>query len=256
MRLRAVLTDLDGTVLEADGSLLPEAAAAYRRLVATGVPVCPVTSKTADEVGRLLETLGVAVPAGCENGGVVRRRDGVVELHPGATPFHRLRAIATDLRRATGAPLTSLDELSDRDLTDLTGLEGRALERARSRVATLPLLVEPQWDERLRAALPSALPLRLERGNRFLHLQGRHGKEDAVPRLLELLAPGTGKLVASGDAPNDLRLLQLAEVRVVVPGADGPNADLVAALPGAIVARWPHGRGWAAALLDLLAGRM
>ena len=39
MRIAAVVTDLDGTLLEPDGSLGPEAHAALVRFAACGVPV-------------------------------------------------------------------------------------------------------------------------------------------------------------------------------------------------------------------------
>ena len=46
MKVRAIFTDLDGTLLEPDGSLRAEAFAEIQRLNAGGIPVCLVTSKT------------------------------------------------------------------------------------------------------------------------------------------------------------------------------------------------------------------
>lgn len=255
MRLRAVLTDLDGTLLEPDGSVLPEALAALRRLATAGVPVCPVTSKTAAEVEYLARTLGISSPAGVENGAAIRRPDGGVQLSAAAVPVERLAAVLDHLRAATGAPARGLSELTDEEVRGLTGLPPAEVPLARRRLASVPLVVDREWDARLRAALPLEPPLLLLRGNRFLHLQGRHEKSSVVPELLDAVGRGTGVTVGCGDAPNDEALLGTVDIAVIVPGAGGPNDELRRAHPDAIVAPAPHGRGWAASLLALLDAR-
>ncbi|MBP7797492.1 MAG: HAD-IIB family hydrolase [Thermoanaerobaculaceae bacterium] len=250
MRVRAILTDLDGTLLEPDGRLDVEARVALDTLAAAGVSVVPVTSKTAAEVGWLLAQLGLFGPAGFENGAGVLGRDGLARLSHAAVPIAVLRRVADQLRAATGAPVRTFEELGDTELTAITGLAGPKLGRARCRQATLPLAVDSRWDEALRAAAPPEVAL--VRGNRFLHLQGRHAKADVVPALLAAV-PGAGTVVACGDAPNDVELLSTADVAVIIPSAHGVHAGLGAALPGARVAPAPHGRGWALAVLALLA---
>jgi mannosyl-3-phosphoglycerate phosphatase len=250
MKLRAVLTDLDGTLLEPDGSLCEEGAEALRLLGERGVAVLPVTSKTAAEVVVLLERFGLGGPAGFENGaGVIDRHGGIVTNEQAVT-VQRLRVIAERLRRSTGAPLRTLEELSECDLAGMTGMAGDDLARARQRQATLPLVVDRAWDVRLRAAAPAEV--RLVRGNRFLHLQGQHGKADVVARLLEE-TDGEGLVVGFGDAPNDLDLLRAADVAVIVPSEAGAHQALREALPDALIAPAPHGRGWARTVRQLLA---
>jgi len=249
VKLRAVLTDLDGTLLEPDGTLHPEAAAMVQTLTDRSIPVLLVTSKTAAEVAWWLGELGLVGPGGFENGaGLVDPARGA-RLAPHAVPLASLRVVAEELRRATGAPVRSMEELADAELSALTGLTGEALGRARERVATLPLTVEERWDEALRRAAPAQV--RLERGNRFLHLQGQHCKADLVPDLLAAAA-GEGVVVACGDAPNDRELLRAGQLAIVVPSRQGPHPALLAALPDARVAPAPHGRGWAAALAAVL----
>jgi mannosyl-3-phosphoglycerate phosphatase family protein len=250
MTLRAVLTDLDGTLLEPDGSLCPEGAEALRALRARGVAVLPVTSKTAAEVRQLLDRFDLPGPGGFENGAGVVDRRGVATLTEAAVPVEELRLAADGLRRATTAPLRTLDELRDRDLTALVGLVGDDVVRMRQRQATLPLLVDERWDEALRGAAPSHL--QLVRGNRFLHLQGRHAKADVAAQLLATV-PGGGLVVALGDAPNDLELLRCGDLAVIVPSAAGVNQTLRAALPEAVIAPAPHGRGWAGVIQQALA---
>lgn len=252
MRIGAVLTDLDGTLLEPDASVSREAVAALAALAAAAVPVCPVTSKTPTELGPIMTLLRLRTPAGFENGAGVLHADGRTELTPNAVPLADLVATFLALRRATGAPARSILDLADEELAELTGLTGPALAGARRRSATLPLVVPSSWDEELREALPKLPRMRLVRGNRFLHLQGDHAKDAAVPRLLELVEAGSGLVVACGDAPNDAEMLAGADIAVIIPGARGPNAELLRRIPDARVAPRPHGRGWAEIMTALL----
>ena len=251
MRIAVVLTDLDGTLLEPDGSATPEALGALAWLAAGGVPVHAVTSKTAAELELLARELGLRAAAGFENGAGVVAAGGEVELQPAAVALATLVTVAQEIRRATGAPLLTLLELDDAELGARTGLSGPALAAVRRREATLPLVVAPQWDDALRAALPAAPALRLVRGNRFLHLQGNHDKADLVGRLLAAVDRGAGAVVALGDAPNDAGLLAAADVAVIVPSSEGPHPELRRRFPAALVAPLPHGRGWARAVRAL-----
>ena len=252
MKIRAILTDLDGTLLEPDGTTRPEARAALAVAARAGIPVCPVSSKTVPELLALRCDPGLTDPGGFENGAGILDQDGVWRLGPRAVPYRDLGALLEDMRRRTGAPVRALHELGDRELAELTGLPVHALAAVRDRQATLPLLVDPAWDVRLAEALPEHPGTRLVRGNRFLHLQGRHDKQDVVAMLLEGIGMRSGRVVALGDAPNDAGLLAAADVAVIVPGERGPNPVLVERLPGARVAPHPHGLGWAAVVLELV----
>ncbi len=245
-----MLTDLDGTLLEPDASITPEARAALRALAAAAVPVCPATSKTAAELTAIMTRLGLSAPAVFENGAGVLHPDGSSDLVPAAVGVPELMAALDSARRHTGAPARSIHDIGDDELSALTGLIGDAVAATRRRRATLPLVVDREWDEPLREALPPHL--RLIRGNRFLHLQGAHSKGNAFASLVAA-APGRGAVVACGDAPNDADLLAGADVAVIVPGGAGPSVELVRRFPRARVAPYPHGRGWAAVMTELLA---
>jgi len=169
-------------------------------------------------------------------------------------PASVLRDIAEGLRRKTGAPLRTLWELADHELGALTGLPASNFPAVRERLATAPLLVEEKWDPVLTEALPPERGLTLIRGNRFLHLQGSHDKGTAVSRLLAVVARPSGSIVACGDSPNDIPMLEAAEVRVIIPSAGGPHPSLIQRFPAATVAPYPHGKGWAGAIDLLLNG--
>lgn len=248
-----VLTDLDGTLLEPDGQLLPEVQEFLVVLRRAGVVVCPVTSKTPAELARLMDHLGIRWPAGFENGAGILLESGELELQPTAVPVATLLEVLAFLRQSTGLSIRSVFDMEDRELASITGLPVEALPAARQRVATLPLVVEPHWDALLQAVLPKSPRLRLLRGNRFLHLQGGHGKDQVVPRLLELLGHPLQPVVACGDSPNDEGLLAKATVKVIVPSPKGPHPVLCQRFPSALIPSQPHGRGWVQALQQVLA---
>ncbi|MFN3412957.1 MAG: hypothetical protein ACK42L_02725, partial [Thermoanaerobaculum sp.] len=173
---------------------------------------------------------------------------GELQLQPNAVPLPALLDILTLLRQSTGLWVRSLFDLEDQELATITGLPVEELPATRQRLASLPLVVEPSWEAVLQAALPTHPRLRLLRGNRFLHLQGPHGKAHVVPQLLKLTGRPCGPVVACGDAPNDEELLAAATVQVIVPGNRGPHPWLSQRFPQALIPTQPHGRGWVQAL--------
>lgn len=252
MKVRAIFTDLDGTLLEPDGSVRAEAMAEIRRLTARGIPVCLVTSKTAAEILKLQARLRLATPAGFENGAGIVLPKGSMVFDPGAIEVSELRRAAARIRNRSGAPLRTLDDLDDDELRSLTGLPTTALGDVRARHATLPLVVAPEWDRLLRAALPARPRMRLQRGNRFLHLQGNHDKTSVMKLLLSRLPHRDGVIVSCGDSPNDLEMLAGTEIAVIVPSVAGPSPELMLRIPHASVAPHPHGRGWAIAVREIV----
>lgn len=252
MKIRAILTDLDGTLLEPDASVHRDVLEVLSWLGVLAIPVCPVTSKTPAELDLVFRDLSLSGPAGFENGAGLVLSSGRVTMSATAVPVEELRRVLVTLRARTEVPIRSFKDLSDRQLGAITGLSGEALAVARQRVATMPLVVDPAHDEALRGALPDDPPVRLIRGNRFLHLQGRHDKADVVPSLLDALVPSGGVVVACGDAPNDIGLLAAADVQIIVPSAKGPHPALVERFPGALVTPLPNGQGWAAVIASLL----
>jgi mannosyl-3-phosphoglycerate phosphatase len=145
--------------------------------------------------------------------------------------------------------------LSAPELAQLTGLETSAAERALRREYDEPFLLDAGSDEALTRAA-AARGLKVTRGGRFHHLLGPVDKGRALDRLLALYAAEGRRfaLVALGDSPNDLSMLQRADRPILVPRAAGPDAKLAAGLPRAEVAGAPGPAGWNEAVLTVLRG--
>ena len=247
-----IFTDLDGTLLEEDGSLSPEARAAVGALWARGIPVVPLTSKTRLELERWIAVLDAGGAGAFENGAGILR-EGRTEVLPGARPTRDLRAALDDLRRQTRLPLVTFEEIPDAELTRLTGLPPTEAALAREREFDLPFLAPAEASAALSfASLPPGI--RLTRGGRFWHLSGLHDKGDALRLLAARL--GGGPTIGLGDAPNDAAFLRIVDLPVLVPKKAGLDAGLRAALPNAAVAPAPGGAGWSAAVQALAAVEM
>lgn len=251
MRLGAVLTDLDGTLLEHGGVLGPEAREAIGELRRRGIPVVPLTSKTEVELGELLAQLDSGGLGGFENGaGVVG--PGGVEVSRRALPVELLGRHLAALSRLSGVLLRSLPELTVAEIVRITGLAEAQVPSMLARRFGLPFLAPEGAGEALVAAAARMTGVRLTRGGLFWHLSGPHGKEDALELLL-----GAGlvsrPVAGLGDAPNDAGFLARCDVAVLVPGVSGAvDAVLAAAVPGGREAPFPAGRGWAAAVREIL----
>jgi mannosyl-3-phosphoglycerate phosphatase len=143
-------------------------------------------------------------------------------------------------------------------VTALTGLSGEAADLARRREWSTPFLLEDPdrpaaWAELEAAA--AARGLKLLRGNRLAHLiDAATDKGLALAALRRRCGGDDTRVLALGDSPNDLALLEAADVAVVVPGPAGPHPEFRAALASGRyrLAPAPHAPGWAAAVAELL----
>jgi hydroxymethylpyrimidine pyrophosphatase-like HAD family hydrolase len=74
--VRAVVTDLDGTIVRADGSISPATAAAARALHVAGIPLIAATARTPSGIGVLGPMLDQLTAAVCCNGAIGLGRGG------------------------------------------------------------------------------------------------------------------------------------------------------------------------------------
>jgi mannosyl-3-phosphoglycerate phosphatase len=279
-----LFSDLDGTLLDHASYDYAPALPALDRLARAGVPVVLASSKTLAEMARYQTVLGLSAPLIVETGAAVclppsaqglaptgrtasgagglagqwRPTGGYRVLRLGPS-YARIRAHLEALRRDVGYAFRGFADLDAAQVAALTGLAPRDAARARQRLCSEPLIWEDTSAalERFRGAL-AARGLRLIRGGRFLHVLGRRAdKGRAMAVVVDLYRragdPGAPRSVALGDSPNDLDMLQRADLAVVVRNHRVPRLTV----PGRSDVRRTRAegpRGWNEAVLAFLDG--
>jgi mannosyl-3-phosphoglycerate phosphatase len=249
-----VFTDLDGTLLDHDSYSPAAAEPALAQLRAAGVPVVLATSKTAAEVAPLRERLGFAhVPAIVENGA------GLLEPGTEAPPGDRykdLRGALDTLPADLRAGFEGFGDWAPEGIADRTGLPPEQAARAAKRKFSEPGL----WTgsaadkERFLGAL-AARGITAREGGRFLTLSFGGTKAE---RMEEILARyGHPFSVALGDAPNDIEMLERADLGIIVAN---PHRAPLPPLRGEAEGRirrtaLPGPAGWNDAVLQVMVER-
>jgi len=205
----AVVTDLDGCLLDPRTYAWEAHREAVEELRRRGVPLVFCTSKTRAETEALRRETGNGDPFIVENGGAVVIGERTVVL---GTPYAEILLAFDRLKGRVAA----------RGFSDMTAEEiarecGLTLERAR-------LARQREYDEPFTCAadpVPHAVELgiRCSRGARFWHLHGDTDKGKAIRALLREIGPA--RTVGIGDSMLDLHLLEACEVRAAVARPDG-----------------------------------
>ncbi|AOV16555.1 hypothetical protein BJI67_05250 [Acidihalobacter aeolianus] len=249
-RHTVIFTDLDHTLLDARGGL-GKAAPFIRRLAARGIPVIPATSKTAAEVLNLWRRWSLHGPAVVENGAALclpRRDRGWYVERLTTWRYTSIRAAVRGLRSALDLPLEGFGDWSLGTVCRLTGLSPINALAARTRMASEPLRWSGSPDQRLLDRL-RALGLTALQGGRFLTVQPLGiDKSTGASALLHHLYAGSRRprIIALGDAPNDRRLLEMADLAACLPGPNPLPADT-----SCLHARQAGPTGWIDALTRL-----
>lgn len=261
-----VFSDLDGTLLDHNSYTFDAALPALHRLVALNIPLIFCSSKTRSEILHLQQALDIHQPFVVENGAAIHglthstgalmhyQAEDTVQL--GLPRGDILRALHL-LRDKAGFRFTGFSDLDTGGIAELTGLDSDAAARAAQREYSEPLL----WQDNDARRAPFLAELRqlglhAEQGGRFLTVSSGISKGDAVAKIREQLsaashAPVT--IIALGDAPNDLSMLQQADIAVVIRSAysdalhpDKPSHVLRPEQPGPA--------GWCESIMTILDG--
>ena len=244
-----VVTDLDGTLMDHRYDWSP-AADVLRQLRRREIPVIPCTSKTAEEVERFRAEVGLQDPYIVENGGAIHGETppmGAWQQALGPT-WNELKPQLQRLAADLGEPLRALDDLSESEGEHLLGLSGEGLLQAQRRCCSVPFLPPSESIRPRLQQLAARRKLAIVQGNRMAHLLGAGvSKGKALAVLKHRLGAHNVQVLGLGDSPNDLPLLEAADVAVVVPGHDGPHPALREGVESGRfqLAAFPHGRGWA-----------
>jgi phosphoglycolate phosphatase len=197
-RLRAVVTDVDGTLTASDRRIDPRAIAVLRALEAHGFPVVLATGNVLPIALALHRFLGLSGPIVAENGGVVYRRTGRNDVVERLADPRGPRAAYRALVRS--------------------GLRVRRLFTDRWRETEVAL--EPSLPvEEVKRAL-GRRRLTVESTGFAIHLMAPGaGKLPGLSRALRPLGLAPRDCVVLGDGDNDIAMLRAAGFGVSFPSA-------------------------------------
>ena len=243
-----IVSDVDGTLMDHSYDLTP-AKETIKILKKLSIPVILCTSKTASEVKVIRKELNLTDPYIVENGGAIygeslEKVNGEIIL---GEKYEFLEEILNSISKEVDYKLIPLNNLTDQEATQLTGLKGDSLTLMRDRNWSMPFLNPPSALEEKINICCSKFKVDIFRGNRMSHLLSTNSnKGKAINALKKYSNIEDIQIIGLGDSPNDLPLLLNSDFRIVIPGIDGPNLCLLDKLKDLefTLASEPNGYGW------------
>ena len=243
-----VVSDVDGTLMDHSYDLTP-AKETIKTLQKLSIPVILCTSKTASEVKIIRQELNLSDPYIVENGAAIygeslKKVNGEIIL---GEKYEFLEEILNFISNEVDYKLIPLNDLSDQQATQLTGLKGNSLNLMRDRHWSMPFLNPPSSLEEQINNCCKKFKVEIFKGNRMSHLLSiNSNKGKAINALKEYSNIKNIKIIGLGDSPNDMPLLLNSDIRIVIPGIDGPNMNLLNQLKDLefTLASEPNGYGW------------
>lgn len=265
MQKLLVFTDLDGTLLDHDTYDYQPARPALKRLAEEGHGLVLNSSKTQAEQMALRAELGNHAPFVVENGAAIicppntpghEGRSPQPTVHTLAQPYDSIRQVITQLRQERGYQFRGFGDMTAADIAQLTGLSPEAAAAAQQRVGSEPLLWEDSDAHRDHFIQQvRSQGLQVTQGGRFLHVMGKTDKGAGVrwlaDRYRQAHSDVTWRVVALGDSPNDLPMLQAADVGVLIPNPHR-RPFAVVDVPTLLKPEAPGPTGWQWAIAHLL----
>ena len=243
-----IVSDVDGTLMDHSYDLTP-AKETIKKLKKLSIPVILCTSKTASEVKVIRKELNLTDPYIVENGAAIygeslKKVNGEIIL---GKKYEILEEILNSISKEIDYKLIPLNNLTDQEATQLTGLIGNSLNLMRDRHWSMPFLNPPSnLEEKINISCKK-FNVDIFRGNRMSHLLSiKSNKGKAINAIKEYSNIQNIQIIGLGDSPNDLPLLLNSDIKVVIPGINGPNLTLIDQLKDLefILASEPNGYGW------------
>ena len=251
-----VVSDVDGTLMDHSYDLTP-AKDTIKLLQELSIPVILCTSKTSSEVKVIRKQLNLNDPYIVENGAAIygeslKKVNGEIIL---GEKYVKLEKILSIISNEINYDLVPLNNISDKEATDLTGLKGNSLKLMRDRHWSMPFLNPPESKEEKINNCCKRLNVEIFRGNRMSHMLSiNSNKGKAINALNKYSNNSNIKIIGLGDSPNDLPLLLNSDYKIVIPSPSGPNLKLLEKLKGYkfTLASDPNGYGWKSEINKLI----
>ena len=234
-----IVTDLDGTLLDHQTYEFTPALDAIAQLEKLEIPIILNSSKTKAEILAIRHELNNHEPFVCENGGILCRTNTQLDMVENSREFstqylgiprHKFLPNLRTLKQKLNLNYQGFADASVNDVVQWTGLTPVAAAQAMEREATEPLY----WQDtdsalaRFRHELQE-LDLQCIQGGRFYHVMGNFNKASCFPELKQHYSQTWQeevKIIALGDSPNDLPMLDRADYAVVIPSHKSKKLQL------------------------------
>ena len=224
-----VVSDVDGTLMDHSYDLSPAKETIYK-----------------------LKKLSIPENGAAIYGETLKKVNGEIIL---GQKYEILEEILNIISKEINFKLIPLNNLSDQEATHLTGLKGNSLNLMRERHWSMPFLNPPSFLEESISVCCKKFKVDIFKGNRMSHLlSSNSNKGKAINALKKYSNNQNIKIVGLGDSPNDLPLLLNSDIKIVIPGIDGPNLNLLNQLNDFefTLASEPNGYGWKTEINKLL----
>tara|TARA_Y100001978_G_C23623765_1_gene399810 strand:- start:172 stop:966 length:795 start_codon:yes stop_codon:yes gene_type:complete len=243
-----IVTDVDGTLMDHSYDLTP-AKETIKWLNDLKIPVILCTSKTAAEVEIIRKDLNLKDPYIVENGAAIYGENNNGEKWEIilGDKYELLNQILKNLSKEVEYPLKPLNNLSDQEIFELTGLSGESLVLMKDRHWSMPFLNPPDNIEKKLLTICKKYKVNIFRGNRMSHLLSKNSnKGKAIKKLIQFSKNYKVKIIGLGDSPNDLPLLENTDYKIIISGLNGPNQSLLNQVNfnDYIISDKPNGFGW------------
>ena len=251
-----VVSDVDGTLMDHSYDLTP-AKETIESLQELSIPVILCTSKTAAEVKVIRKELNLTDPYIVENGAAIygeslNKVNGEIIL---GEKYEILENILGIISNEINYDLIPLNNISDHEATELTGLKGHSLELMRDRHWSMAFLNPPVSKEDEINIICKRFNVEIFKGNRMSHMLSiNSNKGKAINDLKKYTNNQNIEIIGLGDSPNDLPLLLNSDYKIVIPSPKGPNLELLKKLNNHefTVASYPNGYGWRSEINNLI----
>ena len=265
-----IFTDLDGTLLDHYTYSFEKALPALRLIKEKNIPLVICSSKTKKEIMHYREKLDNSHPFVSENGGgifIPREYFELGVISPELKPIDendyriiRLGARYSGLRKAItelqqeGFNVRGFGDMTAGELANIANMSIDEAEMAKERDFDEPFIFDGnKADEQKLLEAIIAKGFSYTEG-RFFHILGDSDKGKAISILIDIYRKKFAEIitVAIGDSPNDIPMLEKADIPIIVQKSDG-SYDKRIDVPNLIKADGIGPEGWNKAVAKIIA---
>ncbi|MBS3917894.1 MAG: mannosyl-3-phosphoglycerate phosphatase [Deltaproteobacteria bacterium] len=237
-----IFTDLDGTLLDKETYSFEPARPALQMIKQKGIPLVLSSSKTRTEIELYRKELENAHPFVSENGGAVFVPKGYLSF---SFPYDRVLGeyfvlelgtfypiileILDSIKKETGIPIKGFSDLTEEELSSISGLSLGEAEFAKKREYDEPFIIEggEREIETVRRKIEEK-GMNYVWGGRFHHILGKNDKGKAVEILKELYENEFFSIstVGIGDSLNDIPMLLAVDHPIFLKEKEGISPEI------------------------------